>query len=134
MGTLEEVELRLHFGEEALEQLADRSRLTRILDAGISMAAGAAVVPLYFIPSGFVIDDTFDVFVLIGAGLSLITGTIKLITTSNAERRWTAYEELRERLARDETAAPEPESNIQFLGAGVGPVEGGATLNVAASF
>ena len=51
-------------------------------------------------------DNTFDWFVLIGAGISTISGVITLLSSTEAERRWSAYEELRDRLrARGEAEA-----------------------------
>lgn len=100
MGTVDEVKERLRFGEHSLESIADRSRLARILDSSISIAAGLAFIPLYA-PNGFGELDTLDYFVLIGAGISLVSGVINLLTRSDAERRWSAYSELRERLRRE---------------------------------
>ena len=67
MGSLEDVDARLAFGEDALEQIAQRARLSRLLDASISVVTGALVLPIYFIPRSFVFDSAFDYFVLIGA-------------------------------------------------------------------
>lgn len=132
MGSLEDVETRLSFGEDALEQIAQRARLSRLLDASISVGTGALVLPLYFIPRGFVFDSAFDYFVLIGAGISVITGVVGLASRSDAERRWSAYRELRTRLESDTEDA---NLGLRIVGAGVGPTPdgrgGAATISAA---
>lgn len=136
MGNLDEVEARLQFGEQALEALAGRARLARILDASISIGAGAAVIPLYLGPNDFRFDEPFDYFVVIGSGISVITGIINLATRTDYERRWNAYQELRDRLTADEDVAllPPEVEGLDFQGATVSPRRGGATLDVAATF
>ncbi len=114
MGTLEQAEERLRFGESELESIADMSRLSRILDASINIAAGAAFVPLYLGPNDFEID-TFGAIVLVTAGVSVVTGVINLFTRSEAERRWSAYEELRDRLTA--SAAGDSADNDALEGA-----------------
>ena len=137
MSTMDEVRERLRFGENALEKMARRRRITRILDASLNIAAGVAVVPFYLGPNEFKVDDPFDYFVIIGSGISVITGIINLATRSNAERRWSAYEELRDRLVREEEGAEvetTAAARVQLMGAGIAPLRGGAALNVAAQF
>lgn len=130
MATLEDVETRLSFGEDALEQIAHRARLSRLLDASISVVTGALVLPVYFIPRSFVFDSAFDYFVLIGAGISVITGVVGLASRSDAERRWSAYQDLRGRLETDTASL-----GLRIVGAGIGPTPDGqgaaATLNAA---
>jgi hypothetical protein len=99
MTTMEEVQARLEYGERELEGLADRTRLSRILDGSMNVAVGLAIIPIYLGPNNFEIRNTFDWFVLIGAGISAISGVITLLSSTEAERRWSAYEELRDRLA-----------------------------------
>ena len=98
MGTADEVRARLEYGERELSGLADRGRLARILDGSMNVAVGLAIVPIYLGPNNFEIRDTFDWFVMIGAAVSAVSGVITLVTTGEAERRWEAYEELRDRL------------------------------------
>lgn len=132
MGSLEDVETRLAFGESALEQIARRARMSRLLDASISVVTGALVLPVYFIPRSFVFDSAFDYFVLIGAGISVITGVVGLASRSDAERRWSAYRDLRSRLDSD---AAQANSRVRIVGAGVGPTpdgQGGAATITAA--
>lgn len=103
MTTMEEVEERLHYGETELASLAERSLISRVLDGSLSIATGLAIIPLMFASSGY---DPFAAanlpFAIIGfatAAISTVTGIITLASSSEAERRWSAYEELRDRLA-----------------------------------
>ncbi len=106
MTNMHEVRARLEYGERELASLADRSRLSRILDGSLNVAVGLAIIPIYLGPNNFEIVNTFDWFVLIGAGISAISGVITLLSSTEAERRWSAYEELRDRLqARGEDSA-----------------------------
>jgi hypothetical protein len=99
MTTMEEVQQRLEFGERELAGLADRARLARILDGSINVAAGLTFFPMFLgINGGFPVDSTIAWFVMVGAAVSAISGVITLLSTSEAERRWSAYEELRDRL------------------------------------
>lgn len=101
MTTASEVQERIRFGERALSGLAEQSLIARVVDASLNMAAGIAVVPIYLAPNNFEITDPLDYFILIGAGVSLISGIITLASTSAAEQRWGAYQELRDRLERE---------------------------------
>ncbi len=102
MSTMAEVRTRLRYGERELESLADDTRLVRVLDASLNIGVGVAIVPLYLGPK--LSDETpyepsfFDYFVFIGAGISVISGVVNLLSESEAERRWDAYVELRDRL------------------------------------
>jgi len=129
MGTLGEVRTRLTFGEEELESLATRTRIARILDASISMAAGIAIVPLYLGPNDMKVSDAYGVFIIIGAGISVITGLINLLTRSEAERRWAAYEELDERLGPSEDLASTPSWDLAAV-----PLPGGGAFALGARF
>lgn len=100
MTTREEVQERLAFGERALSGLAEQSLIARVLDASLNLAAGVAVVPI-FAAKEFTISDPLDYFVLIGAGVSVVSGIITLASTSAAEQRWSAYQELRARLREE---------------------------------
>lgn len=98
MTTREELDERLRFGEGALQSLADRALLARVVDASINLAAGVAVVPIFLAPTGFEINDLPDYLILIGAAVSVVGGVIALVSPSPAEQRLTAYQQLRERL------------------------------------
>ncbi|GAB4217530.1 MAG: hypothetical protein OHK0013_45120 [Sandaracinaceae bacterium] len=105
MTTLAEVRARLRYGERELESLANNAQISRILDGGLSIATGLAVIPVYLGPNNFSISQPFDYFVLIGAAISATTGVITLFSTNEAERRWGAYRELRDRLLTTEQGA-----------------------------
>ncbi|MBX7196028.1 MAG: hypothetical protein K1X94_28490 [Sandaracinaceae bacterium] len=110
MGDLAEVRTRLRFGERELESLAQTAEISRILDGALSIGTGLAVVPVYLGPTNFTFSNAFDYFVLIGAAVSATTGVITLFSANEAERRWSAYRELRERLlATEQGAADERE-------------------------
>lgn len=136
MRTLAEVEARLAFGEQALEDIARRARLARILESSLNMAVGAAAIPLYLAPNDFAFDSPFDYFVVIGSGISIISGLINLLSRTDAERRWQAYEELRDRLGDDdageERAGRTP--RLRFVGVGGGPLPGGGGVSTQWSF
>lgn len=130
MDSPTEVRRRLEFGEDALHSLARRTRLARILDASINIAVGVAVVPLYLGPNDFEIQSPFDYFVLIGSGISVISGIINLATRSEAEKRWNAYDELRGRLSREHREQRERAS----LRLGVAPLPRGGAATLDATF
>jgi hypothetical protein len=101
MTSPEEVRERLEYGERALSGIAEQSLIARVLDGSLNMAAGVAVVPIFFAERDFGDLQPLDYFVLIGAGVSIVSGIITLVSTSSAEQRWGAYQELRERLRRE---------------------------------
>ncbi|MFK7991881.1 MAG: hypothetical protein AB8I08_38040 [Sandaracinaceae bacterium] len=105
--TNEQVRARVRFGEAALSGLAEQAMIARVVDASLNLAAGVAVVPIYLVPNDFSVGNPLDYFVLIGAGVSVLSAVINLATPSGAEQRWAAYEALRDRLAEeaDEGAA-----------------------------
>lgn len=109
MTSAEEVRERLAYGEAALAGLAEQSLIARVLDASLNMAAGVIVVPIFLAPKGFTIGDPLDYFVLIGAGVSIISGIITLASTSPAEQRWSAYQQLRQRLREERREEREEE-------------------------
>ncbi len=131
MRNAAEIEARLQFGENALESIARRARIARILDASLNVAVGALVLPVYYIPTDFSFDEPFDYFVLIGSAVSVISGVIKLATTSTAERRWSAYQDLRRRLEMGGVTA---ERRVRFEGIGAAPIRGGAAATATVSF
>ncbi len=100
MSTREEADARLEYGENALSTLASRAELSRILDGSLSVAIGLAIVPVYLAPNNFEFRSAFDYFVLIGAAVSVVSGVMELASTSEAERRWNAYSQMRDMLQR----------------------------------
>ena len=131
MRDIHEVKLRLRHGETSLETLADRTRTSRILDGSISIAAGVAIVPLALAPNDFEFKQAVDYFVVIGAGISVLSGVISLVTRTDAERRWEAYRQLRARLRRDQKRAPQPPARLK---AGFYPTPGGGLFALRGSF
>lgn len=101
MSSRQEVLERLAFGEAALARLAERNRLARLLDAGLNLAVGVAIVPLWLGPNDFMLDEPVDYFIVIAAGISILSGVITLLSETDAERRWRTYAELKERLASE---------------------------------
>lgn len=146
MTSPREVHARLRFGERQLESLAQTSEIARILDGVLSIGTGLAVVPVYLGPNNFRVENAFDYFVLVGAAVSVTTGAITLLTSTEAERRWSAYRELRERLLGTERGAADEaeleraamesaalEGSIQAH-ASVAPLPGGALAGVTLAF
>ena len=134
MRNVQEAKERLAFGEAALERLAYRSRLTRILDAAVSTLAGVAFVPVYLARrDGEPSIDTMGYFVMIGAGISVISGVISLTTPSDAERRWNVYSELRRRLASERRSSQaRPQRHASLLPKPrIGLLPGGAALGLS---
>lgn len=102
MTTMEEVQARLDYGERELSTLAERAMISRILDGSLSIATGLAIIPIMFAgddePFGAA-NLPFAIIAIATASISTISGVITLIQTTEAERRWSAYQELRDRLA-----------------------------------
>lgn len=102
MTTMDEVQARLDYGERELSTLAERSMISRILDGSLSIATGLAIIPIMFIGNDSPFDEAnlpFAIIAIATASISTISGVITLIQTTEAERRWSAYQELRDRLA-----------------------------------
>lgn len=89
---------RMRYGERELEGLAERSLIMRVVDGGLNIASGLAVIPAYLVPRDFELN-AFEWLVLIGPAFAVVSGIITLATPSAAERRWQAYDELRRRQA-----------------------------------
>lgn len=94
---LAQAQRRLKFGELELEHLAKLGRWARFMDGTISLGTAVAIVPAYLGPNDYQID-TFGAFMLIAAGISAVTGLLEFVTSSEAERRWKAYSQLRSNL------------------------------------
>lgn len=124
----EEVQSRIHFGETALASVARRNRISRMLNGSINIAAALAIVPLHLAPNGFRVDDFYDVFILVGSGISLVTGIVGLVTRSSAERRWLAYQSLDARL---ESAT---QAGLRLDDLRIVPTRGGGALSLVGHF
>jgi hypothetical protein len=141
MRTAEEAEARLAYGEHALEDLSDRSRLARLLDGSLALGAGAAIIPIYLAPRDFEVD-TFGVFIILGASVSIVSGLVTLLLPSDAEDRWSAYEDLNKRLKAaeqtSERSVPEQSardsSDFLRLRAFAAPLRHGFGFGLAAEF
>jgi hypothetical protein len=96
-----EVLARLTYGENALERIARRSKIARVLDASVAIASGLAVIPIFLGPNEFDSADPFDYIIIVSSGISVISGIVSLATRSDAERRWSAYQDLRDQVTRD---------------------------------
>jgi hypothetical protein len=127
MRSSAEVNARLLYGETALEYIARRTRLARLLDGSINVAAGAAAIPLVASADNLDKSDFYFYFVLIGSSLSLIGGIVTLATRSDAEKRLKSYEELRDHV----TQSAARRVRWEFGGA---PVFGGGMGVVRARF
>lgn len=112
-----EVMARLRFGEAALERVARRARIGRLIDASLNLGVGLAAIPLY-LANDHEIDDANDWFVIFASGVSVITGVVNLILKTEAEKRWKAY-----RKARDRIVGEGDDVDVAF---GAAPTRGGA--------
>lgn len=137
MRTVDEARERLRFGENALEALARRSRAVRLIDASLSIGSGIAVVPLFLHQKDYKFTEPLDYFIVIAAGIQVITGIINLATRSDAERRWSAYQDLRDRLDDEEergSVTLAEDDGPRLMGAGISPTRGGATAGIVVGF
>ncbi|MCB9626901.1 MAG: hypothetical protein H6725_05990 [Sandaracinaceae bacterium] len=120
MGNASEAQARLLFGEAALQRIARRARAARLITASLDVAVGLAIIPMFLGPNDFSVRDPFDYFVLLGSGISVVTGLINLVTRSPAEKYWAAYGELDQRLRAPRTT----------VSLGVAPLRGGMLLSL----
>jgi hypothetical protein len=127
-GTPAEAQARLAFGEAALQRIARRARAARLISASLDVAVGLAIIPIFLGPNDFSVGDPFDYFVLLGSGISVVTGVISLVTRSPAEKYWAAYGDLDQRLR-----APSAGTRAASLSWGVAPRRGGLVLSLSAS-
>jgi hypothetical protein len=129
MGTTSQIRARLRYGESQLDSLADMARIGRILDGSLNIAAGLAVIPIFLGPTNFTFTTPFDYFVLIGAGISVVSGVITLFSSNESERRQSAYHELRDRLL----ATPEGAEDDEALEAAAEDAERASAVTVTPS-
>jgi hypothetical protein len=135
-STLAELKAKLRFGTGALETLASDSRRARIADGAFNLGAGLAAVPLLFMRDDFAIDSALDYFVVAGAGVSVLVGAVTLLTRTEAEKRWAAYQRFRGRLKRRwieerRRAAARRSPEVRLA---VEPAAGGAFLWLSGNF
>jgi hypothetical protein len=137
-----EVDARLAYGEEALGNIAYRYRLARLLDASIAIVSGLAVIPIFLRGDGFDSTNPFDYVVIVSSGISVISGLVNLATRTDAERRWDAYQELRDRLATreepearvDEAPLPSESATSPTFAVSASPVRGGGIVGAVVTF
>lgn len=108
-ATRAEIRAKLAFGEDALQSASTRAKILRLSGSSLSMAVGVAVIPLWFFPRDFEVKEPMDYFVLIGAGVSVLTGLIDVFQRSEAEQRWDAYAEAVEASRQPRRAAASEE-------------------------
>lgn len=124
--TIAKVKSKLIYGTQSFQSLADRSFWLRVLDSTINIGAGAAAIPLFLYRDPHKFDRALDYFVVTGAGVSVLAGIVGLLTRTEAEKRWSAYEEFQDKLKRDWRQRQQSENNsrleINFVAS---PVPGG---------
>lgn len=130
MRDVDEVKARLRFGEESLERLADRSLLSRVLEGSIDIATGVAFVPFYLGPRDYAFSGSFlDIVVMTAALIRVISGVATLLIRSDAERRWSAYVDLRDALRRQHQEQRRVHARL-----GAAPLPGGGALTLSGAF
>lgn len=130
MGDVDEVKARLRFGEDALETLADRSRLSRILEGSLDIATGVAFIPFYLGPRDYAFSgDYLDIVVMTAALIRVISGVATLVVRSDAERRWDAYGALREELRLQRQRQRRVHASV-----GAAPLPGGGAVTFSGTF
>ncbi|MFW6067619.1 MAG: hypothetical protein ACOC97_04715 [Myxococcota bacterium] len=133
MGDRREVRERLHYGEDSLQRIARRARIGRLLDASINVGVGLAAIPLYLAAQDFEIERETDWFVLLISGVSVITGVVNLILKSGAEKRWNAYQDLRDRLGAGKKQDADRAGGVEWQ-VGAAPLRRGAAATLQARF
>lgn len=93
-----EARARLQARESELHGLSDAAMVGRVVDGSLGIASSLAIIPLLAL---YPFDSTnpYNYVMILLAGVSAVTGAITLFSTSDAERRWSGYTELRDRLA-----------------------------------
>ncbi len=116
---------RLRYGEAQLEALAERSAIIRYVDSGINLAGAVGLVAAYFgiRPSGVDFDPVELIF-FIGPAVSTVIAVMNLFGQSSAERRWEAYQEMRERMGDDSHVEITPTLQIDPRGGGLAGLQG----------
>lgn len=129
MRTYRDVRDRLHYGEDELGHLAEMASISRYLGGSLNIALGLLVIPVYLAPNGFHEEDAGAYIMLLGAAVSVTTGLITLFSTSEAERRWGAYQELRNRLAATVAGDDDAELDEAVEAEGSASLHDGLTVN-----
>lgn len=93
-----EARARLRSREGELSGLATAGMVGRIIDGSLGVGVGLAMIPIFVAVGEFDETNPLNYVMLLLAGVSTVTGIITLFSTSDAERRWNGYVELRDRL------------------------------------
>jgi hypothetical protein len=101
-----------------------------MIDGSLLAGAGVLAVPLLLIRDDFGFDAALDYFVVAGAGVSLLVGVATLLMPTEAEKRYDAYLDLRERIKRRRQKARRRGRAALRLRTGLCPTPGGAALLV----
>lgn len=126
-----EARARLRSREGELAGLANAASIGRIIDGSLGVGVGLAMIPIFAV-MGFEPTQPLNYVMLLLAGVSTITGVITLFSTSDAERRWNGYVELRDRLQvtaagsaderwLDEHADSDPDEDLSLFAPEEGP-------------
>ncbi len=98
LGSYGEARARLRAREGELEGLATAGMVGRVIDGSLGVGVGLAMIPIFVAVGEFDEENPLNYVMLLLAGVSTVTGVITLFSTSDAERRWNNYRELRDRL------------------------------------
>jgi hypothetical protein len=126
MRDVDEVKARLRYGEQSLESLAVRSRIGRILEGSLDIATGVAFIPFYLGPRDYAFSgDVLDILMITAALIRVVSGVATMVSPTDAERRWNAYERLRDQLRRERRERPRQAPRV-----GAASLPGGGLLTL----
>jgi hypothetical protein len=126
MRDVDEVKARLRFGEQSLESLAGRARIGRILEGSLDIATGVAFIPFYLGPRDYAFSgDVLDILMVTAALIRVVSGVATMLSPTDAERRWSAYDRLRDQLRRERRARPRQAPRV-----GAATLPGGGLLTL----
>lgn len=98
LNSYAEARARLRSREGELDGLATAGMIGRVIDGSLGVGVGLAMIPIFVAVGEFDTENPLNYVMLLLAGVSTVTGVITLFSTSDAERRWNNYRELRDRL------------------------------------
>ena len=98
LNSYAEARARLRSREGELDGLATAGMIGRVIDGSLGVGVGLAMIPIFVSVGEFDTENPLNYVMLLLAGVSTVTGIITLFSTSDAERRWNGYRELRDRL------------------------------------
>lgn len=136
-GTRAERLAKLNYGEEQLASLAEQHLILRVVDASLAVAGAGVSVGAYLglrPPGDF---DAIELLFIAPAAITVIAALIGLFNESGAERRWSAYQRLRDSLSPEDRALlemelrQEPSFSLRPL---AGATSSGGMLGLTGSF